>query len=140
LGSPIEIVLQPNALPTGTAARWIGGTIKGFNNREGATMKAKKAIMACCIAAGSLVGTVATPAAADVYVRVAPPPPRAEVAPAVRKGWEWAPGYWNWNGRRYVWVKGHRVRAHRGAHWVPHRWVEHHGRWRMEHGHWDTRR
>jgi putative flippase GtrA len=28
----------------------------------------------------------------------------------------------------------------RGAQWVPHRWVENGGRWRMERGHWDHRR
>ena len=38
-----------------------------------------------------------------VVVRTAPPPPRHEVVPAARHGYEWAPGYWNWNGHRYVW-------------------------------------
>jgi hypothetical protein len=75
-----------------------------------------------------------------VIVRDAPPPPRNEAMPHARRGYEWAPGYWNWNGRRYVWVRGHRVRAHGKAHWVPHRWVEDGGRWRLENGHWGDRR
>lgn len=103
-------------------------------------MNARKTLVALCIATGSIVTTVATPASADVYVRVAPPEPRHEIVPTMRRGWEWAPGYWNWNGHRYVWVKGHRVRAQRGSHWVPHRWVEDGGRWRMDKGHWDRQR
>lgn len=100
-------------------------------------MNAKKAVLALCVAVGS-AGTLGPQAAlADVYVRVAPPAPRHEVEPVVRPGWAWQSGYWNWNGHRYVWVRGHRVRAHRHAHWVPHRWVEDGGRWRMDRGHWD---
>ena len=91
------------------------------------------------VALGLAVGSIAMPAlaAADVYVRIGPPPPRYEVVPAVRPGWVWQPGYWSWNGHRYVWFRGHRVRAHRGEHWVPHRWVGNGHRWRMEGGRWD---
>jgi hypothetical protein len=102
-------------------------------------MNTRKMLFAVCIATGSIAGTVATPAWGDIYVRVAPPAPRYEVVPVVPSGWEWAPGYWDWNGHRYVWMKGHRVRAQRGAHWVPHRWAQDGGRWRMERGHWDRR-
>ena len=87
-------------------------------------MNARKSIIALGLVLGSIGTMVATPAAADIYVRIAPPAPR----------------YWGWNGNRYYWVKGHRVRAQRGAHWVPHRWVQDRGRWRMENGHWDNRR
>ena len=100
-------------------------------------MSAKKTLLAVCIATGSIATMGITPATADIYVRVGPPPPRHEVVPVVRPGWAWQPGYWNWNGHRYVWTNGHRVRAHRGAHWVPHRWQQDHGRWRMDRGHWD---
>lgn len=97
-------------------------------------MNARKTLLALCIATGSL-GTV--PALADIYVRIAPPAPRYEVVPTVRPGWVWQPGYWNWNGHRYIWVKGHRAHVRRGAHWVPHNWHDEGGRWRMEGGHWD---
>jgi hypothetical protein len=100
-------------------------------------MDARKSLLALCIAAGSIGAVASAPALADIYVRVAPPAPRHEVVPVMRPGWVWAPGYWNWNGHRYVWVSGHRVRAHRGQHWRPHQWVEDHGRWRMDRGHWD---
>ena len=100
-------------------------------------MNGKKTLLALCIAAGSL-GALGTAAAnADVYVRIAPPAPRYEVVPAVPSGCVWVPGYWNWRGHRYVWVRGHRVHARRGEHWVGHHWREDHGRWHMERGHWD---
>ena len=102
-------------------------------------MNARKSLIALCLAVGTLSAGVTTPVSADVYVRIAPPAPRYEAVPVARSGWEWAPGYWDWNGRSYMWVKGHRVRAQRGAHWVPHRWREESGRWRMERGHWDRR-
>jgi len=100
-------------------------------------MNARKTLLALCMAAGSVATLAPAIASADIYVRVAPPAPREEVAPALRPGWVWVPGYWSWNGHRYVWVRGHRVHAHRGAHWVPDRWVEDRGRWRRERGHWD---
>jgi hypothetical protein len=49
-----------------------------------------------------------------IIVRTAPPPPRHEVVPTARHGYEWAPGYWNWNGHRYVWARGQWERARAG--------------------------
>ena len=100
-------------------------------------MNARKTVLALCIAAGSAATLVPAVSAADIFVRVAPPPPRTEVVPTLRPGWAWSPGYWNWNGRRYVWVHGHRIRGRHGAHWVPDRWADDHGRWRRDRGHWD---
>ena len=99
-------------------------------------MNCRKSMLALCIAVGAVAG-VAPALAADVYVRIGPPAPRYEAVPALQPGWAWQPGYWNWNGHRYVWVSGRRVRGHRGEHWVPHRWVDNGGRWRMDRGHWD---
>src|SRR5437764_2441180 len=63
------------------------------------------------------------------YVRVAPPPPRAEVyGYAPGPGYVWAPGYWAWDGGRYHWRSGSWVRRpHARANWVPGRW-EHNSR------------
>jgi hypothetical protein len=76
-------------------------------------------------------------AAPYVDVRVAPPPPREEVAPAARAGYVWAPGYWDWRGHRHVWVRGHWERERRG--YVYHRpeWVQEGEHWRLRRGMWD---
>lgn len=41
----------------------------------------------------------------------APPPAPVEVIPPAPPGYVWNPGYWAWNGFRYVWVQGHWVAA-----------------------------
>jgi hypothetical protein len=71
-----------------------------------------------------------------VVVRTAPPAPRHEFVPAARHGYEWAPGYWNWNGHRHVWVKGHWERARAG--YVFHRpeWKQDEHGWRLDRGGW----
>jgi hypothetical protein len=86
--------------------------------------------------AGSL-GAISVPAAAAVYVTVAPPAPRYEVVPSPRRGYVWVPGYWDWRGNRHVWVSGHWVRERRGYHYESARWVERDGRWYMERGRWN---
>src|SRR4051812_22734086 len=50
----------------------------------------------------------------NVVIGNAPPPLRYEVVPAPRWGYEWAPGYWNWNGRDHVWSPGHWEQARPG--------------------------
>ena len=97
-----------------------------------------KSALATALLTASL-GSVSLPASAQPYgvtIDVAPPAPRFERAPAARRGYVWVPGYWNWNGHRYVWVKGRHVHARHGSYWVPNRWVEHDGRWHMNRGHW----
>jgi hypothetical protein len=100
-------------------------------------MNARRTLLALCMAAGSAAVFAPAIASAEIYVRIAPPPPRHEVVPTVHPGYVWVPGYWNWNGRSYVWVHGRSVRGRHGYHWVPDYWAQDHGRWRREHGHWD---
>lgn len=92
------------------------------------------------IAAGAL-GAVANPrvsaAAVDVFVQIAPPAPRYEPLPALRVGYVWVPGYWNWRGHRHVWVAGVWVKERHGYHFQPHRWVERNGGWFLDRGRWD---
>ena len=73
----------------------------------------------------------------DLDINVAPPAPRYEQV-VVRPGYEWAPGYWRWDGHgHHVWVAGYYMHARPGWHWVPHRWVQGpRGGWHMEEGHW----
>lgn len=96
-----------------------------------------------CTAAAIILSTAAfmpTQAAAQVGVSIvignAPPPPRYEVVPAPRRGYEWAPGYWNWNNRRHVWVAGHWERARPGQYYQRPEWQRGNDGWRLNRGGW----
>lgn len=82
--------------------------------------------MSGLIAATALLSGAAPVHAARIVVGfgrpvtiVAPVP-----APPAAGYYVWTPGYWNWNGSRYVWVPGVYVTAlHPGASWIPGHWV-----------------
>jgi hypothetical protein len=82
------------------------------------------------------------PASAQVVVgvgiNVAPPPPRFERVPPPRRGWVWAPGYWQWNPgwHRHVWVGGHWERERPGYRWYPGAWTQGRDGWRWRDGYW----
>src|ERR1700690_145315 len=80
-----------------------------------------------CMAGLFAAVVFSAPAYAEVNfsfgVEVAPPPPRVEVVPPLRAGFVWAPGYWNWDHGRHVWMEGRWIEARRGQSWVPDRWV-----------------
>ncbi len=61
---------------------------------------------------------------------------RYEVVPAPRVGYVWTPGYWDWRGRRHVWIAGHWIRARHGYYYTPARWVERDGGWVFYRGVW----
>ena len=92
-------------------------------------------ILVAAILAGS-IGSIATPASAVVYVRVAPPEPRVEVLPAPRRGYAWSAGHWEWKNRKHVWVAGSWVRERRGYRYNQPAWAERDGRWYMTRGNW----
>jgi hypothetical protein len=71
-----------------------------------------------------------------IVVRNAPPAPRHEVVPAARRGYEWAPGYWNWNGHRYTWTRGHWERARKGYVFNRPEWTQDERGWRLNRGGW----
>ncbi|CAH0269426.1 hypothetical protein SRABI118_03448 [Massilia sp. Bi118] len=95
-----------------------------------------------CAAAAALISTAAfVPAQAfakgDVLVvRTAPPAPRHEVVPHARRGFEWAPGYWNWNGHRYVWQKGHFEKVRKGYSYHRPEWRQDGNGWTLVRGGW----
>lgn len=95
----------------------------------------KKILVAVSLAAS--LGSVAMPAAAQVYVEVAPPPPRFERVPPPRHGFVWVPGHWEGNGRRHFWVQGTWLRERPGFRYAEPAWVQQDGRWVMERGHWE---
>jgi hypothetical protein len=97
----------------------------------------RKTLLATLLA--SALGAVAVPAAAQIYVQVAPPAPMHEVVPAPRAGYVWAPGYYDWRNNRHVWVAGHWVRERPGYAYYSPRWVERDGRWYQERRGWMQR-
>lgn len=78
----------------------------------------------------------ARPPVVTIYATTAPPPLRTERMPPPRRGYVWAPGYWNWAHNRYVWQAGHWERARRGYHYAPPRWTPEGKRWRYYGGGW----
>jgi hypothetical protein len=80
------------------------------------------------------------PAAAREYVSVTvgsrPPPPRYERVPPPRRGYVWAPGYWNWDGGRYAWFGGHWYPARPGYIYRPPVWRPYGHGWRIERETW----
>jgi len=101
-------------------------------------MMMKKLIAGSFIAAS--LGSVALPAAAAIYVDIAPPAPRHEFVPAPRHGFVWAPGYWEWRHHQHVWVEGHWVRERPGYAYAPARWVERDGRYYYSEPAWSRHR
>jgi hypothetical protein len=100
------------------------------------TVSIRTRIVVAALALGAIAVPVVSNARVYVDIGVAPPPLRVEVVPAARVGYVWAPGYWNWNGRRHVWVGGRWVGERRGYHWVAHEWVQRGGRWHFNEGGW----
>jgi hypothetical protein len=87
------------------------------------------------IFAGAMVFSAA---AADIFVRIAPPRlviEKREHRPG--RDYVWVQGYHTWDGSRYVWVPGRWEQPPRGhAHWVAHHWVHQRGGWVLVEGHW----
>ena len=96
----------------------------------------KKILLASMIAA-SFAAVPAASFARTVIITEAPPEPRHEVVPPARRGYEWAPGHWEWRGNRHQWIAGHWLREHRGQHWVAERWEQRGDRWVMAPGRWE---
>ncbi len=72
-----------------------------------------------------------------IVVEKAPPALRREAVPAARRGYEWIPGYWDWNGRRYTWVQGHHERVRAGYVYNRTEWRrDGNGGWVQDRGGW----
>jgi hypothetical protein len=94
----------------------------------------RKTIIAAVLAAS--FASVAMPAAAVVYVRVAPPESRVEHVPPPRHGKVWVAGHYEYRNHRYQWVKGAWVKERRGYTYHQPKWEERDGRWAYEHRGW----
>jgi WXXGXW repeat (2 copies) len=79
---------------------------------------------------------VIAPAPPGIVVHVAPPMPQVEVIPGPRAGYVWAPGYWQWQGERHVWVSGRHVASRPGHYWVADGWQARDGGHHFSPGRW----
>lgn len=106
-------------------------------------MKKNAWMLAACLVAAGLAGSIALPAQAQVSIGVqigptyAPPPPRYEAVPVLPPGYVWTPGYWQWRNGRYVWRSGYRVHARPGYYWREPRWEQGPRGWVLREGGWD---
>ena len=94
----------------------------------------RKMMVAAMLAAS--LGSVVTPASAEIIVRIAPPALRTEVVPAPRANRVWVAGHWDWRNRQHQWVPGTWIRERRGYQYNQPAWTERNGRWHMERGNW----
>lgn len=100
----------------------------------------RKTFAIAVLAAASAGAMIPMTASAQTYtiVRVAPPEPVQEVIPAQRRGWVWAPGYYDYRGNQYTWVPGQWMRERQGHQWREARWIESRsGEWRRVGGNWE---
>lgn len=100
----------------------------------------RRTVLSLAFMTGQLLATaVPTFARVGFWVGVAPPAPLVQpMPPAPAPGYVWQPGYWSWDGVKWVWVPGTYVvppypgAVWVGGHWVPrgHGWTWVDGRWR----------
>ena len=102
----------------------------------------RKMILTTLVASAILASAASKPVLADtdVYLNFGPPAVRYESVPAPRTGYVWAPGYWNYNGHRHVWVAGHYVRARPGYVYYAPTWAHDNGRWHLQRERWTPER
>ncbi len=75
--------------------------------------------------------------ATTVLVQPAPPAPIAEVIPAPREGYAWAPGHYEWRNGQYVWIAGEWMLARPGFAWRAGHWEQAiDGSWQFVAGNW----
>ncbi|UVW29742.1 YXWGXW repeat-containing protein [Massilia sp. H6] len=71
-----------------------------------------------------------------IVIKRAPPAPMREAIPAARRGYDWVPGYWAWNGRRHTWERGHWERSRPGYVYAQPVWRQDRHGWYLERGGW----
>ena len=101
-------------------------------------MNCTNAIRNLSLALVLATGVFAAPAHAqiNISVTIAPPAPQQEMMPAISPGYVWAPGYWGWNGDRYIWVRGRTIVQREGYRWEPDRWEQRGRVYYRTAGHW----
>jgi hypothetical protein len=99
----------------------------------------------CTAALIAATGGALIPLQANAQVGVSvvignrPPPVRYEPVPPPRAGYIWAPGYWNWDGRRHIWAGGHWEQVHNYREYRPAQWRHGQRGWELDRGGWYDR-
>ncbi len=98
----------------------------------------KKTALALVCFAAMTSGLAMHSAAAQIVVRIAPPPPIVEhYGPRPRPGYVWVGGYHRWDGGRYNWSPGYWAAPPRPhAYWVPGHYRRTPGGYVFIEGHW----
>lgn len=101
-------------------------------------MEMRKLILGAMVASALVATSASKPVhSAEIYVEIAPPAARYEAIPSARPGYVWAPGYWAYQGRNHVGVRGHWVRERPGYAYYAPEWKYSDGRWRFHDERWD---
>ena len=96
----------------------------------------KQKLAALLLTGMSFIGAAS---AAEVFVRIAPPPPvhRGFIGVAPSRNHVWVNGYHEWDGNAYHWHEGSwMARPYPGAKWVESRWQHRRGGYVFVPGHW----
>jgi hypothetical protein len=98
----------------------------------------KRLTLAALIAIGAAAAPLPSLAYSNVslYIGTAPPAPLYERVPAPRHGYVWAPGHWEWNGRRHIWAPGFWVVERPGYAYRAPAWYQGNGGWYMQPAAW----
>ncbi|QJE02683.1 BcpO-related WXXGXW repeat protein [Massilia forsythiae] len=98
----------------------------------------KSLTLAALIALGAATAPLPSLAAGQVnlFIDTAPPAPLVERIPAPRHGYVWAPGHWEWNGRRHTWARGYWIAERPGYVYSAPSWYARNGGWYMEPARW----
>jgi hypothetical protein len=100
----------------------------------------RKLLLSALLASSFAVIPMQASADVGIFLNTAPPAPRVEVVPAPRRGYTWAPGYWDYRGNKHAWTKGHWEKDRPGMAWQPSRWEQRDGKWALQRGRWDKDR
>lgn len=97
----------------------------------------KRLVLATLFAAAAAT-PLSSMAASNVSLTIgaAPPAPMYERIPAPRAGHVWAPGHWEWTGRRHNWAPGYWVVERPGYAYQAPTWYARDGGWIMEPARW----
>ncbi len=102
------------------------------------TSAIRSLLLTALLVAATSAGTAL--AQVNFNISLAPPAPQYEAVPTVPPGHAWAPGYWAWNGDRYVWIRGRQIVQRTGYRWEPDRWEHRDGHYYRHTGRWERDR